>query len=201
MGLTIGQTPALLGAQGVRSVRPASFFGAGARNGTRLPGQGDSDDGPVLLGQRNEEPPRVGLGRGTLSGPGAALNAIQQTVREVRETQPTIREINIGFQQSAAIERAQEREQRSAQLFSEGREIRTSSLNAREASVNRVRFNIPEPAAQARNFINTLNEAAGAAQARFSETNTTSESGPSFQVNGQQFPLRSGTGTIVNLTA
>ena len=202
MGLTIGQAPALLGAQGVSSVRPTSFFDAGARDRTRSSSQTESSNALSLLGQRESESPRVGLGPGTLSGPGAALNALQRTVRQVRETQPTIQEINIGFQQNAAVERAFQREQREQEFRSEVSEIDRGILGSREASGNRVEFRIPEPAAQARNFINSLNDAAGAAQARFAESSEPAPaSGPSFQANGVRIEISNRPGSLLNLTA
>ena len=201
MGLSIGQAPALLGAQGIRNVRSASFFDSGARDRTRLPGQDEPNSRPALFGQRDPEPPRVGLGPGTLSGPAAALNTLQNTVREIRATQPTIREINIGFQRDAAQERAFIREQRQQEFRNEGRNIETSALGEPRGGRNRIQFRLPEPAAQARNFINSLNDAAGAAQARFSDNEPAAQSGPSFQVNGQRVAINNRPGSIINLTA
>lgn len=200
MGLTIGQAPVIVAAQGIRNTRPVSFFDAGERDRTRLLGQDDQSDRPALFRESRDQAPRVGFGPDTLSTPAAALNALQGTVRNVREATPTLQEISIGLRRESQEQRALIRERQIQDSF-ERRGIERSPFGENNRGATRIEFRVPEPAAQARNFINTLNDAAGSAQARFSNADAPPQSGPTFQANGEQFPLRSGPGTILNLTA
>jgi hypothetical protein len=60
----------------------------------------------------------------------------------------------------------------------------------------------PNPSVQARNFINALNETAGAVQAKFSgEENPPPTHGAPFEINGEFFPIRdTSSGFRLNIT-
>ncbi|MFP6581243.1 MAG: hypothetical protein VCD00_01665 [Candidatus Hydrogenedentota bacterium] len=196
MGLTIGQGPSFLaGPRSVRRAPSVSLLGSDSDRGLRLLGQKDKSDKPSLFRKSDDSRSSV-----LLSGPGAALSTISRTVAGVRELIPTIREVQIGFQRKAAEDRessgigalAGRRDEKSSNAFA-------TSSGKGELS-NRLEFRLPNPSANALNFVNALNDSARDVQARLSGEHPEPKAGGSFQVNGQTFPFNTDSGTFLNLT-
>lgn len=173
MGLNIGGNPVALAGARITG----DLFASRSRErdvGLRLLGapQPREKGGPFFQKERQQEL-RIGFGEGTVSLPGATLKTIGSGVRNARRMVPTVEEIR------------QEHRLRMAELrqATERREFERP-----ERPQRRVELRLPEPSAQARNFINQLDQTAAIAQARV--TGQEIPAGPgraSFQVNGQTF--------------
>jgi len=119
---------------------------------------------PDLLGQRQEdesvdpftryrarpEPERVGFGRGSVSVPTVTVRTIDRNVESARQAVPTIEETR----------------QRIRERLDEVQQQLTSEAETPERPKFDVTVGAPQAAAQARSFINDVNQAAAAAFAR-----------------------------------
>lgn len=204
MGLSIGQAPvALVALSGTRNVRSPSFLDKADRPAPRVPSRDDSSDKPVLFSRPKGDAVQIGLGTGISSSPGAALNVVRKTVKEAKALVPTISELENGFRLKASASRAQFQEASLVKPLGNGQSTRPEAPSVFEKSeTNRIQVRLPNPSVQARNFINALNETAGAVQAKFSEEDTPQPTtGASFQVNGESFPVRdTSSGFRLNIT-
>lgn len=192
MGLSIGQAPPLIGGpRAVRSIPSLSLRGSDSDRGIRLLGQ-RRETGPTLFGQsRNNESPNRGLE--ITSGPGAALNALSRTVDNVRDLFPSIQELQLRFQLSAREDRENRENALERSPFAQSREEPSRTFN-------RVESRIPNPSATARRFVNALNDTASSVGARLSGEPQESRGSASFQINGETFPFRGGSGGVLNLS-
>lgn len=177
MGAEIGLIPGFLASNpSSQAVRPALF------------GQEDDprDLGPFFRRERRE-PPRVGFGEGTVSTPGAAIEALGRGLRAARQIVPSAEETRNDLRQSLESRRAALAERAQARPEDEGGVAGNIPFTER-----RIVRRVPEPSAQARHFVNRLNETAGAVQARLGGEATEAPTGPSFEVGGQTFSVRLG---------
>lgn len=123
------------------------------REPIRLPGQREAEGTRGPFFRRDSAPTfTAGFGGNSISGPGAALHTINSTVRNARELIPSLEEIRARFRLRA-----------SANV--ETREPALATRPSQDDGLRRITVQIPDASTQARNFINTLNDAAGAAQA------------------------------------
>lgn len=185
MGLNIGGNPAALAGARVAGDLFASRIRE-RENGPRLLGAPEPRErGGPFFQKEPQQKARVGFGEGTVSVPGAALDTIGRGVRNARQSVPTVEKIRQEHRarraeiRAAAERRAVERPRRPEPPE---RPQRT------ERPQRRVQVRLPAPAAQARNFINQLDQTAAIAQARV--TGQEIPAGParaSFEVNGQTF--------------
>lgn len=192
MGLSIGQIPAA-----VAGLRSSPEFGrVRLREDTDLSVQrragGDDNDAPALgLGRKEETLPRAGFGEGTLSPQAAALRTVSRTIEASRRALPSLDDIRSRFQANAAEARrdAQEaslnaqREDRVAQ-----REVTPRATEDRP-TIQRVERRIPEATAQARKFINDVNDAAAQAIQRTGGDVPTRPTGASMQIRGERIAI------------
>lgn len=190
MGLQIGGIASTLGAARTAS---ALFPATTNRNQVELLGaQPDRNENLRGLFAREQQPAfvRVGFGEGTVSTPAAAFFAIDRTVESARKVIPTFQEV-----------RERLRENLDNAPFT--RQAENQNEFQREPGLRRVTSRIPEASAQARNFVNTLNETAGATQARLSgEEVQQDETRAQLQINGQNFDFtRTNAGSRLNLFA
>lgn len=141
MGLQIGQVSGALS-----SLRESSDFGRARveQQPGALSRSGFQRDGVGPFFEAKPPKPQVGVGSG-LSTPGAALKTIDRTVAEVRKRTPSMEEIRERFRISSAEQR-----DRVLQANLE-RPVRKPFQPA-------VERRIPEPAAQARNFITDVDD-------------------------------------------
>jgi hypothetical protein len=204
MGLPIGQAPVSLNAvAGTRSVRSVSFFDRTDRDPVRTLGNRNDSDTKGLLGNSERSRPQLRERSELRSAPAAALDIVSRTVEDGKRLVPSISELQLGFQRQAADSRAQTREQLQSQLLGNGNKSPLEVQGGFEAkSPKRVQFRLPDPSAQARNFINALNETAGDLQAKFGGRDIAPPStGASFQLNGENFPVRdTSSGGRLNIT-
>ncbi len=167
MGLSIGNIQSTLGGIQVPRGLPEGgqpFVGFNQRART----EGRERFAPKFLGQREEKlVTRLGFGQGTISTPVAAFQTIKEGVVEGSERIHLLR-------QEQRVRLSEDRRRRREDL---------ERLRRR-----RPEFRIPEPSAQARKFVNALNETASFTQARLEGQEIPAGPGrDSFQVNGQIF--------------
>lgn len=183
MGLSIGQVPAALA--GLRSSPEFGRVRFREETDPSFSRRAESDDSPALgLGRREETLPRAGFGEGTLSPQGAALRTINRTVEESRRALPSLDDIRLRFQANAAEARRAAQEESLATRD----DVRTRTAEERP-QVQRVERRIPEPAAQARRFINDVNEAAAQAVERTGGEPVQRLEGASIQIRGARTPI------------
>ncbi len=149
MGLGIGQIPSALSSVTAQQPREAS---APERTRPEIAlvrrqlGSAEQDSGAGTLLFRGPAPvasPRAGIGAGTVSGPGAALDAINGGVRTARRAVPTLAQIRDDFQIR--------REQIEAQ-FTTQNEVAQARQREQRASVE---TRIPAPSPRALEFFAT----------------------------------------------
>ena len=153
------------------SVFPAATFGQTGQSQSVAVGLGslgkEDQRAHPMFDTEDAEPLRVGFGQGTVSGPTAAVTALDKGMNGAREL----------------MRKAEELRQRQR----DRREVN----EARSAEFRRVERRRLDPAAQGRNFINSLNEAAGVAAARLSgEEPESTEQTPTITINGQTIAYR-----------
>lgn len=185
MGLSISQIPATLA--GLRS--SPEFGRVRLREDTDLsaPRRAQSDEQPTLgLGRREEALPRAGFGEGTLSPQGAALRTINRTVEESRRALPSLDDIRSRFQANAAEAR---REAQEASLAAPREEAVVRRVEEERPAIQRVERRIPEPAAQARRFINGINDATAQAIERTGGEVPARPEGASIEIRGERIPI------------
>lgn len=203
MGLPIGQAPvALVALSGTRRVKSVSLFDKSDRPPLRLPGKGEASDKPSLFSRPRRDTVQIGRSAGIVSSPGAALNTVTRSVKEGKKLIPSIKELEIGFRRNASESRAQTREQFRTQIQKKPSLQKPKAPSAFERhKTNRVELRLPNPSAQARNFISALNETAGELQATFSGEERPRTSGASFRINGESFPIADRSpGARLNIT-
>ena len=185
MGLSIGQIPAALA-----GLRSSPEFGRVRFREDADPSfarRAESDDTPALgLGRREEALPRAGFGEGTLSPQGAALRTINRTVEESRRALPSLDDIRSRFQANAAEAR---REAQEASVATREREEVSPRATEERPQIQRVERRIPEAAAQARRFINDVNEAAAQAVERTGGEIAPRPTGASIEIRGERIPI------------
>lgn len=168
MGLNIGQIPNALG---------NATFPRDVIDGNRSSNQGRIGFGEEA--QKSQGPffrdkpaagPQIGFGQGTISGPALALKTINRGVQAARQAVPSIPEIRA--EQRAKFARMRDE----------------TELRARERDTQRVDIRLPDAASNARDFINRLNETAGAIQARIGGQDLP-EAAPqaTFEIRGEAF--------------
>jgi len=120
--------------------------------------------------------PRAGFGDGTVSVPAAAFGTLRNGLRQARSIVPSREEVRERIR-----DRVQEDRERRAERIEARRE--------REEQARRIERRIPEPSAQARNFVNTLDRTAATAEARLrgEEPPARDENRPRLDINGQTF--------------
>ncbi|MBN2309007.1 MAG: hypothetical protein JXR94_08560 [Candidatus Hydrogenedentes bacterium] len=183
MGLRIGQDTAdLFGMRGRSLIRE--------RAGTpSLPGQAsDSEDEPTaaaLFNREKPEPPQIGFGEGTVSIPGLAVRAIDKNFNGTRRIVPTLEEAQNQVRERLAEQRG---------LFADDDE---GGAGNRE-----VEFVVDRGAALAatrtRQYINSLEEAAELAAARFNGEDAAEddESGATIRVGDEVIAIRQNQGLL-----
>lgn len=194
MGLNIGGNPAALAGARVAG----DLFALRSReraDGPRLLGAPEPRErGGPFFQKEPQQKARVGFGEGTVSVPGAALDTIGRGVRNARQSVPTVEEIRQEHRARraeirAAAERREVKRPRRPEPPERPRRPEPPERPQRtERPQRRVQMRLPAPAAQARNFINQLDQTAAIAQARV--TGQEIPAGParaSFEVNGQTF--------------
>jgi len=186
MGLSIGQIPAALA--GLRS--SPEFGRVRLREDTdpSIPRRAQSDEQPALgLGRREETLPRAGFGEGTLSPQGAALRTVNRTIEESRRALPSLDDIRSRFQANAA-EARREAQEASLAARREERPVEQRPAEDRPA-IQRVERRIPEASAQARRFINDVNDAAAQAIERTGGEVPVRPTGASIEIRGERTPI------------
>jgi len=172
MGLSIGQIPGSLAGSRF-AANPRRIQGLLNQPGARTLGSPRPEGQDFALFR--ETPPtalRAGFGRGTVSGPGAALETISRGVHNTREIVPSIQELRAEFRaRRSSARRANEQER----------------LQPREPREFRIESRLPEPSTLARNFVNDLSETAAANEARFNgEKPLADREGTTAEINGEQ---------------
>lgn len=175
MGLSIGQIPGNLNGL----ARSAPLNRGGLRvDGPRLIGGRDRDNRPVganFFRRGEAEPIRAGFGRNTITAPGAAVLVLGQTIRSARSIVPTVQELR---------ERLRENFENSPIVGN----AREANEFQRDPGLRPIQTRRLDPAAQARNFVNAIDEAAGITQARLrGEEPETTEPRASIRINGNDF--------------
>ena len=121
--------------------------------------------------------PQVGFGDGTVSIPGMAVETVRRGVTYARQIVPTVEEARERVQGRIAEQRDREEQARTE---------RTDERKPRE--VPRTYLRMPDAAADARVFINRVNEAAGAAMTRAEGQEPEPAQQPArLRVNGQTY--------------
>jgi hypothetical protein len=181
MGLSIGQIPGSLAGLGLAG-SPGRFQGLLNRPTPRTLGSPRPEGQDFALFREDPAPAlRAGFGQGTISGPAAALETINQGVRNTREIVPSIQEL-----------RAELRARRSEARRANEQE----PPQPREAREFRIESRLPEPSALARNFVNAVSETATANESRFSgEDPIADPARATAEFNGEQiaFGVRANT--------
>ncbi len=113
---------------------------------------------------------RVGFGKGTLSGPAAAIVALDRGLQSARRIVPPLPQENAGLRDRIA-----------SQLTAR------TERNARTQANQRATRNVAVVTNQARNFINEVNEVAGEALARIRGEDPSGATGATIEVGGQAF--------------
>ncbi len=171
MGLRIGDIPSRLGSLTPSArTEPPKIVKAELRP---LRAVNRDEARPNLFFDREKpEIVRAGFGEGTVSTPTAAIHALRGGLRSARRAVPSVE---------------QTREQLRERL-AEQREEGALRAEARREHLRRVEFRRPDPAAQARNFINQVDRAAGAALARANEEPPEPAANAArIQINGEAF--------------
>ncbi len=185
-GLTSAGPPVRLSSPSERS--KSSYRPLGAA------GDDNESSGPFFPGGREAEIPRVGFGDGTVSVPGAAVRALGRGLRSARQVLATVEEVR---------GRVRERLDEQREMQTERREARAEQAEQRRQGLSVSQ----QPLEQARNFINSINEAAGAALARTRGDDSAEATGQStLQVRGRAFSYvraqdEDASGFMFNVTA
>jgi len=135
-----------------------------------------SEDGTLSPAQREEpRPDRVGFGRGSVSLPTAAVRTIDRNLEAAGQLVPTLEETR-------------------EQIRERFTEVREQIDNARAEPVRIQGFDVSvgraEAAGQARDFVNSVNEAAGTATARLrGETAPTAGPRIDIRIGDETTPL------------
>ena len=174
MGLSIGQIPTTLA--GSNRVDLFSRNGAGARGN-------DDDSGDLFFPRAERARPQAGFGRGTVSGPAAALETIDRGIEAARRTIPSFQQLRADQRERFEARRAD-----AAERVSRTAERKGLLDRDREVVGRRIDFRVPDAAGRTREFINQVNEAASFALARVEGTEIPAgRGGASFVVNGETF--------------
>jgi hypothetical protein len=175
MGLRIGQFSMASGT--VRFPRRQERLGFRAPDARDGPGFFPEPNAGADLFAREARTPEIhaGFGENTVSIPGLSVNTIQRNVSEARRVVPDLQE-----QQQRVRERAAE--QRALQAPRESRFEPAVFRQSRHEFAAR---------AQARQFVTSVNDAAGAALARVQGEQPTANAGngPAIRINGQTIGL------------
>jgi hypothetical protein len=113
---------------------------------------------------------RVGFGEGTLSGPAAAIVALDRGLQSARRIVPPLPQENAGL-----------RERIASQLTARTERKARAQTDQRANRIVAIATN------QARNFINEINEVAGEALARIRGEDPSGTTGGTIEVGGQAF--------------
>lgn len=220
MGLSIGHSPAVLGALAPSSrVRATTLHESPARSRHRLPNESESEAFTPLRSERTETP-RIGAGSGSASSPHNALTAISRTVDGVNRTRPSLEELTARNQARAAQARAQFKAQLQTRQETQ-KPVRiqpqhsTPQIAAPQpknetpppfasSDSNKVELRLPRPSVRAKTFLSASSHSPGDVPQRPQHTPPLgSSSGPPIQINAQSFPFgNKEAGPVrINLTA
>lgn len=139
--------------------------------GLRSSSASERPNAASFIRSAGQEPLRAGFGDNTISQPGAAFSAISEGLSSGRQV----------VEKTRALRERQEARREEAARASEQRRER----------LMRTERAVPNPAVQARNYVNSINQAAGAALARVNgEPPPAEPARASIAVNGEQIPVR-----------
>ena len=188
MGLSIGQTPGTsIPLRSTGAIRPNPATEGGDPPRDLISSNGGVEAENVFQRESKTPTPGAGFGRNTISGPAAAVVTLTRGVEAVADILPSVEEVRARARQAAR--------ERQDQLDERVRE---------PAAESRVEIRIPDASAQARNFINSLDETASRVDARLAGRDPEPAARVSFQSGGETFPVAndaSRPGQRINFTA
>jgi hypothetical protein len=157
-----------------------TFLRSSPRGGAAAAPRPESQAVPASRDREETEIARAGFGAGTVSVPTAAVRALGTNLDNARQIVPTVEQSRAELRERLAQERAL-KEAETTEQAQEPPEPINVSFQRNEAAAR----------AQARQFINRLNEAAGTAQARFAGREPEgSVGGPRIRVGEEAFAFQ-----------